>query len=123
MGFVLNTAGPTTIFNSSSPGAGNWYRVHPRLRSFAVQIIHTASGVAGTTVGSTTLIQGSNDGVNPLLTTGGSSVDALAFGVISGGSPQSNGFTFTANWSYIRANLQSISTGIVQVLVSAGQAG
>lgn len=122
MGFVLNSPGPTTILNTTSTGPGNWYRVLPRYGKLTIQVIHTGTSL-GTTVQSTTYIQASNDGVNPLQTTAGTSVDALATLVNNGGSPQSNGFTLDAAWSYIRANLNSISTGTVQVLVSAGIRG
>ena len=121
MGYILNSPGPNTILNSSSSGFGNWFRVHPKLGTIAFQAVHTSSGIAGTTVQSTIYIQGSNDGVTPLGTTLGTTLSNLGTIVISGGSPQSDGFTINAGWAYVRAGLNSApSTGAV-VVTAAGQ--
>lgn len=118
MGYVLH-AGPTTILNSSSSGYGEWHRVHPKLGNLTFQAVHTASGAAGTTVQSTIYIQASNDGVNPLETTAGSTVGALGTIVLNGGSPQSDGFAIDANWGWVRAGMPSApSTGAVVVKVN-----
>src|SRR3954466_12797361 len=112
MAFNLNTT-PLDLLGtagSSSTGPGQWYRVHPDRRNLTFQIIHTGTSV-GATVQSTTFIQVSNDGVTPLETTGGSSVDALGVVALNGGSPQSAGFGIAANWEYIRANINALSTG------------
>lgn len=104
--------GPNLILTSSSSGAGNWHRVHPKLGKLTFQVVHTGTsvGATGTTVGSTTVIEASNDGVNPLATVLGT----VAF---SGDSPQSDGFTIDANWSYIRAKINSVAAA------SAGSTG
>jgi hypothetical protein len=118
MAFVLNSAGPTTIFNSTAITAGEWYRIHPRLSNLGIQVIHTGSSV-GATVSSTTLIQVSNDGVQPLETTAGSTVDAAGVVALTGGSPQSAGFGLAVNWGWIRAKPNSApSTGTVRVIVT-----
>lgn len=119
MAFTINSAGPVTILNSSSTGPGEWYRVHPKLGTLTFQVTHTGSSV-GATVQSTTFIQVSNDGVNPLLTTAGTSASALGTVTHNGGSPQSDGFAINANWAWVRANLNSLSTGRIAVSV-AGQ--
>lgn len=122
MGFttLLPGGGPTTILNSTAVGPGSWFRVHPKARKITIQFIHTGTTV-GVAVASTSFIQASNDGVNPLLTTAGSSVDALGVSVLSGGSPQSNGFTFDAAWGWIRGNIGSLSTGNIQIIANAAQ--
>lgn len=118
MAFVLNTAGPTTIFNSSSSAAGEWYRVHPRLGKLGIQVLHTGSSV-GATVSSTTLLQVSNDGVNPLETTGGSTIDAAFTVALLGGSPQSAGAGLDVAWGWIRARpFGAPTTGLVKVIVN-----
>lgn len=120
MGYVLNSAGPTTILNSSSSGYGNWFRVHPKLRELTFQAVHTGSSV-GATVASTIIVQASNDGVNPLQTTAGSTVDALGTIVLNGGSPQSAGFAINAGWQFVRAGMLSApSSGSVTVTVGGG---
>lgn len=111
---ILGTTGTT------STGAGNWFRVHPDRRNLTFQLVGSAAA-AGTTINSTVYIQGSNDGVNPLQTTAGTSVDALATMVIAGGSPQSNGFAMVSGWEWVRAFVNSISTGSVQVNVASQQ--
>lgn len=117
MSFLINSPGPTTILSSTASGAGQWHRVHPKMRTLTFQVTHTGSSL-GATVQSTCIIQASNDGVNPLQTTGGSTVDALGTVVLNGGSPQAAGFTINAGWPYVRANLLSApSTGTVAVTV------
>lgn len=122
MAFTITSPGPTTIFSSSATGAGSWYRIHPRLGKLTFQVAHTGSSV-GATVQSTTYIQVSNDGVNPLQTTAGTSVDALGTIVHNGGSPQVAGFAMDAAWQYVRANLNALSTGSITVTVGAGIRG
>lgn len=117
MAFVINSPGPTTILNSSSTGAGNWYRVHPKIGTLTVQVLHSGTSV-GATCQSTVYIQASNDGTNPLLTTAGTSVDALATFVTNGGSPQVQGIATNAAWGWIRAFTNSISTGTLVVSVN-----
>lgn len=114
MAFTLNSAGPTTILNSSSTGAGSWYRVHPKLGTMTFSVKHSGLS-AGVTCQSTVYIQASNDGTNPLLTTAGTSVDALATFVTNGGSPQVQGVAINANWGWVRAFTNSISTGTIAV--------
>lgn len=120
MAFNINTT-PVKIMGSTgttSTGAGNWYRVHPNRGPLSIQVTHSGASV-GATVQSTVYIQVSNDGVNPLLTTAGTSVDALATIVTNGGSPQSQGFTMNGGWEYIRAFINSLSTGSIDVSVGS----
>ena len=109
---ILGTTGTT------STGPGNWFRVHPNRGKLTFQAIHSGTSV-GVTVQSTIHIQASNDGVNPLLTTAGTTVDALGTIVLNGGSPQSAGFAIDASWEYIRASINAISTGSIQVIVGS----
>ena len=104
--------GPNLILSSSSSGAGDWHRVHPKLGKLTFQVVHTGTsvGATGTTVSSTTVIEASNNGVNALDT-------VLGTIVFAGDSPQSNGFTIDANWSYVRAKINSVAAA------SAGSTG
>lgn len=119
MAFLINSPGPTTILSSTAAAAGEWYRIHPKMGNLGITIEHTGSSV-GATVQSTVYIQGSNDGVNPMLTTAGSTVDALATIVFNGGSPQKSGFSLNTNWGWIRAFTNALSTGTVRVRVTGG---
>lgn len=125
MGFstLLPGGGPTQMLGSTgstSVGAGSWFRVHPRADKITFQFTHTGTSV-GATVQSTCFIQGSNDGVNPLETTAGSSVEAIGTVVFSGGSPQSAGVTLDRNWAYVRVKVNSLSTGSIAVTANAHQ--
>lgn len=98
--------GTQLILNSSSTGPGNWYRIHPKAASVTVEALGTA---AGSTISYVVNIEGSNNGVTPA---------ATALGTItlsSAASPANDGFTTAEGWAYMRANIQSISTGAVQV--------
>lgn len=108
MAYNINTT-PVTILNSSSTGAGEWYRVHPKHSNLTFQVVHTGTSVAAT-VASTTVIEASNDGVNALST-------PLATIVISGDSPQSLGVAIDANWQWVRAKYNGIQAS------TAGAAG
>ena len=99
MSYNINTT-PVTILNSSSTGAGEWYRVHPKHSNLTFQVIHTGTSV-GATVASTVLIEASNDGVNALST-------PLATIVIAGDTPQSLGVAIDANWQWVRAKNNAI---------------
>lgn len=119
MAFLINSPGPITILQTTSSGFGDFYRIHPKMGKLTFQVLHESSGVAGTTVQSTAIIQASNDGTNPLLTTSGSTASALGTVVLNGGSPQSDGFAIDASWGFVRAGLLSApSTGRVKVIVS-----
>ena len=107
----IYSPGPQTIFSSSALGAGSWYRLHPQVRNVTFQALHTGSSV-GVTVGSTIYIEVSNDGVNALAT----KPITVAF---NAASPQSDGATMDAHYEYVRANLNSATTGLVSVIASA----
>lgn len=116
----IQSPGVQSILQSSSTGPGAWYRVHSKLSNLTFQVVHTGTSV-GTTVGSTTIIQASNDGVNPLAT-------VLGTIGVAGSDVASDGFTINAGWQYVRAQINSVqaatvgSTGTtfgVNVLVSA----
>ncbi len=109
MAFNIQTT-PQTILNSSSTGPGSWYRVHPSIRNITFQTLQTGSSV-GVTVASTSYIEVSNDGTNALAT----KAATIAF---NGGSPQSDGFSLDAHYEYVRANINSISTGGIQVIAA-----
>ncbi len=108
MAFNINTT-PVTILDSTSTGAGQWYRVHPKHSNLTFQVVHTGTSV-GATVSSTVLIEASNDGVNAMST-------PLATIVIAGDSPQSLGIAIDANWQWVRAKNNSLSAS------TAGSAG
>ena len=94
MAFTLNSAGPTTLLTSTagSVGAtGNWYRVPPKLRALAFQVTQVTSSV-GATASSTTFIQVSNDGVNP----------------IADPEPLRNSFVRSDQYSFIRQGVPAV---------------
>jgi hypothetical protein len=112
----INIAGPTIILNSTSTGPGSWYKTMPGMRNQTVQATFSATG-ASTTISGVCNIEVSNDG-------------ATACGTLAGAITSPNnlvtaadGFAMTAHWEYMRANLQSLSTGICTVTVSAGHHG
>lgn len=107
----IYSPGPQTIFNSSALGGGSWYRLHPQVRNVTFQALQVGSSV-GVVVGSTIYIEVSNDGINALATKAGT----IAF---NGASPQSDGFTLDAHYEYVRANLNSATTGLVSIIASA----
>ena len=107
----IYSPGPQTIFNSSSTGAGAWYHVHPTVRNITFQALQIGSSV-GVVVGSTTWIEVSNDGINPIAT----KMSTFAF---NAASPQSDGVSLDAHYEYVRANLNSLTTGVVSVIASA----
>lgn len=117
---LLPGGGPTIMRNSTATGAGSWFRVHPRADKITFQFTHVGTTV-GATVQSTSFIQGSNDGVNPLLTTGGTTIEALGTVIFDGGSPQSAGITLDRNWAFVRVNTNSLSTGTITVTANAHQ--
>lgn len=117
---LLQSPGGQVILASSSTGAGDWYRVHPKLGKLTFQVTHTGTSV-GTTIGSTTVIEASNDGVNALAT-------VLGTIAIAGSDVKADGFATDAHWEYIRAKINSVqaatagSTGTtfgISVAVSA----
>ena len=110
MAFNIQAGGPQTILNSSSTGAGNWYRLHPQVRNVTFQAVATA---AGATIGSTILIQGSNDGVNPIASV------LATIALNSSSTVASDGFTLDAHWEYVRAQVNSLTSGSVSVWASA----
>lgn len=119
---ILNSPSGQVILASSSTGAGSWYRRHPKMAKLTFQVVHVGTS-AGATVGSTVVIEASNDGVNALAT-------VLGTVALAGDTPQSDGFAIDAPWEYYRAKINSIvaatagSTGSsfsVSVAVSAQQ--
>lgn len=110
MAFNIQAGGNQVILNSSSTGPGNWYRVHPQVRNITFQA--NAIGV-GATIGSTVIIQGSNDGVNPIATT------LATIPLNAASTVAADGFTLDAHWEYVRAQVNSLTTGIVTVYASA----
>lgn len=105
----LHSPGGQSILTSSSTATGDWYRVNPKLGKLTFQVVHTGTSV-GATVGSTVVIEVSNDGVNALGTEAGTVA-------LSGDSPKSDGFALDAHWEYVRAKIQSVAA------TSAGSAG
>ena len=112
MAYNIQDAGLNQIFNSSSTGPGNWYRIHPGIDHMGIQASLVGSSV-GSTVSGVVNIEVSVDGVNPLATLAG------AITISSAGSPGADGFDYAGGFQYIRANLQSISTGKMTVATSA----
>lgn len=111
----IQNSGQTTILNSSSTGPGDWYQIHPGIRNITFQVTHSGSSV-GTSVASTTYLQVSNDGVNPLQTKAGT----VAMGTTPLDiSPASDGFSLDAHYGWVRGNINSISTGRVVIVASA----
>jgi len=109
MANYLQAGGNQSILNSSSSGAGSWYRVHPQVRNITFQA--NAIGV-GATIGSTIIIQGSNDGVNPIATT------LATISLNSATNTASDGFSLDAHWEYVRAQVNSLTTGMATVYAS-----
>lgn len=105
----LHGGGGQSILTSSSTATGDWYRVTPKLGKLTFQATHTGTSV-GATVGSTTVIEVSNDGVNALDTVAGTIS-------LSGDSPKSDGFTIDGHWEYVRAKINSVAA------TTAGSAG
>lgn len=112
-------AGPTTIFDSTAIGNGNWYRVGPNMTRLSFQAVFTGSTVGSTNAGGIINIQASNDGANALATP----VGTMAFtssAASTGVSPNSDGFATDMGWCYVRANLSSASTGLSSCKVIVG---
>ena len=101
MSYVLNSPGPINILSTTGQSTGNWYRVHPNARAITFQVVHTGTSV-GATVGSTTIIEASNDGVNALAT-------PLGTVALSSNSGTNDGFTINAGWAYVRARVGSLA--------------
>lgn len=112
----IHPGGPQIILTSSSTGPGAWYRLHPGVRNPTVQTTMTGSSV-GVLLSAVMNIEVSNDGVNPAATLAGTIT------ISSAASPSADGFALAAHWEYVRANLQSISTGTTTTTVSAGSHG
>lgn len=110
MANYIQSGGAQTILNSSSSGPGAWFRVHPKIRNITVQAIGIA---AGASIGSTVEIHASNDGVNQVATILGNIT------LNSSSTSASDGFTIDAHWDYIRAQVNSLTTGSMQVIASA----
>jgi hypothetical protein len=110
MSFNIQAGGPQTILNSSSTGAGNWYRVHPQIRNITFQAVATG---ASATIGSTVLVQGSNDGINAVAST------LATIALNSTSTVASDGFVLDAHWEYVRAQINSLTTGSLQVIACA----
>lgn len=101
MSYVLNGPGPTNILSTTAQSTGSWYRVHPKMSNLTFQVVHTGTSV-GATVGSTTIIEGSNDGVNALAT-------PLGTVALSSNSGTNDGFTINAGWAFVRARVGSLA--------------
>lgn len=110
----LQAAGPNTILSSSSTGPGPWVRVHPSVRNVTFQATHTGSSV-GTSVASTSFVEVSNDGVNPLNTKAATIVMGTAPLDVS---PAVDGFSIDAHYEWVRGNINSISTGTIAIIAS-----
>lgn len=109
MSFTLNTPGPQNILSTTAQSTGNWYRVHPKMAKLTFQVVQTGTSQgtsknspASTTIGSTTVIEASNDGVNPLGT-------VLGTVGITGSDVASDGFTIDAGWAFVRARVLSLA--------------
>lgn len=109
---IIQSAGAQAILQSSSTGAGDWYRVHHKISKLTFQVTHnpTSVGATGTTVSSTTVIEASNDGINALGT-------VLGTVALAGDNVQSDGFAIDAHWEYVRAKINSVGAA------SAGSTG
>lgn len=131
MAFTLNNAGPTNLLTStagSTAKTGEWFRVPPKLRALAFQVVQVTSSV-GATASSTTFIQVSNDGVNPIAD------NPITIALTGTTDTVSNGACFPTsyggNWGWIRAKLNSLSSSTagsvgspsVTVSVCAGSVG
>ena len=112
MAFNIQDPGINQIFNSSSTGPGNWYKINPAIDHLGIQAVATGSSV-GSTISAVVNIEASVDGVNPNATVAGTIT------LSSAGSPGVDGFDYISGFQFIRANLQSITTGKVLVQTSA----
>lgn len=109
MAFNIQAGGHQTILASSSTGPGEWYRLHPQIRNVTFQAIATG---ASATIGSTVEIHVSNDGINKVATLLGT------ISLNSTSTSASDGFTMDAHWEYVRAQVNSLTTGSMTVLAS-----
>lgn len=109
MAYTLNSPGPINILSTTAQSTGSWYRVHPKASALTFQVVHTGTSV-GATVGSTTIIEASNDGVNALAT-------PLGTVALSSNSGTNDGFTINAGWAFVRARVGSLAA------TSAGSTG
>lgn len=110
-------SGQTLILQSSSTGPGAWIPINQHVRNVSYQCTHTGSS-AGVPVSCAVNLEVSNDGVNALQTTLGNITLSSGSTTNPAASPASDGMTQDTHWSWMRANIQSISTGVVQVLAS-----
>ena len=96
--------------NTTSTGAGNWYRVNPRIGPLSFQAIFTGSSAAylGT---ATVQIQGSNDASNPNVT----ALGTLSFSTVA--TPVADGVTVDAAWQYVRANITALTSSTLSTAV------
>lgn len=118
MANLIQGSGQNTIQSTTAAAVGQWYWVHPKLRNLTFQVLHTGTSV-GTSVGSTTYIEVSNDGVNVL----NSKAGTVVMGNVSplDISPACDGFTLDAHYNYVRSRVNSMTTGTVSVIASAHQ--
>ena len=129
MSYVLNTPGPTTIYQTSvgsTAGTGEWYRVPGRLGKLAFQAILSASSV-GATCASSASIEVANSTQIACATKGRVfDLTATTDVVSDGGALQSS---MEAAWSYVRGKVTSLTTSTagsagspsVSIIVSAQQ--
>jgi hypothetical protein len=101
MSYTLNSPGPTNILSTTAQSTGDWYRVHPKMGKLTFQVVHTGTS-DGSSVGSTTVIEASNDGVHALAT-------PLGTVALSSNSGTNDGFTVDANWAFVRARVGSLA--------------
>jgi len=105
--------GVQDIFGSTAVGAGSWWRIPQKIGNLTFQVIQ--SGTVGSTLSSAVDFEGSNDGVNPLATKLGS------VSLSSAAHPASDGIAIDANWAFVRAKLNSLTTGSSVIVKANGQ--
>jgi hypothetical protein len=91
----MGMSATTLTQNQAATGPGAWTKVRQTRdkRTFQVTITGTAN----------VSIEGSNDGVNPV--------------VLQSGISASAGYEDSAPWNYVRSNVTSIANGIVTVIL------
>lgn len=101
---------PTAILSTltTATGAGDWYRIHPKMGPLSLQAIFTGSSVGYLGTAGVKL-EVSNDGINPNT----SAVGTMTFTTVA--TPVADGITLDAGWQYIRANITALTSSTLSV--------
>ena len=109
--------GQTLVLSSSSTGAGAWIPVRPNIRNISYQATIVGSSV-GAAVSGVVNLEVSNDGINAIQTILGAITLSSGSTIFPAVSPAADGFTMDTHWSWVRANVQSLTGSSMQVVAS-----